>query len=133
MWSASAHEAKRMCLKMKHILTSGGKCKKLNPMTPISTSTLGVTLMQESQMFKALIEKVNKHQMGSLGIIIKVLKCKHLKCPHIVHVNLKSMNYDFFLKVKSQIGNLIPNHKSLQVGVKSSLIRTCNTLLEISF
>jgi hypothetical protein len=35
MWNARAHEAKKMCLgvKVKHIFTSGGDCKRLSPMT----------------------------------------------------------------------------------------------------
>jgi hypothetical protein len=41
---------------MKHILASGGKCMRLNPMTLRSTSILRVAFMRESQMFKALIE-----------------------------------------------------------------------------
>jgi hypothetical protein len=45
-------------------------------------------------MFKTLVEKANKHQIGPLGHHWKVLKCKCLKCPHIVHLDLICMNYD---------------------------------------
>jgi hypothetical protein len=31
------------------------------------TPILGVALVRESQMFKALVEKLNKHQIGPLG------------------------------------------------------------------
>jgi hypothetical protein len=36
-------------------------------MTLKSTPTLGVALVRESQMFKTLVEKENKHQIGPLG------------------------------------------------------------------
>jgi len=49
---------------VKHILTNGGECKKWNPMIPRCTPTLGVALVQESRMFKVLVEKANKHQIG---------------------------------------------------------------------
>jgi hypothetical protein len=62
-----AHEAKKVCSRVKHIPTSGGECMRLNPMTPKSTPTLGGAFEQESQIFKTLVEKVNKHQIGLLG------------------------------------------------------------------
>jgi hypothetical protein len=64
MWNEMAHEAMKVCSRMKHTLTSGGECKRLNPMTPKCTPTLGIELVWEFQMFKALVEKENKHQMG---------------------------------------------------------------------
>jgi hypothetical protein len=36
-------------------------------MIPKCTPTLGVTLVQELRMFRALVEKEKKHQIGSLG------------------------------------------------------------------
>jgi len=36
-------------------------------MTPKCTPFLGIALMQELQMFKTLVGKVNKHQIGPLG------------------------------------------------------------------
>ncbi len=64
MWNAWAHEAKKMCLGVKHTLTNGGECKGWSPMTPKCTSTLGVAFVRELQMFKALIGKVKKYQLG---------------------------------------------------------------------
>jgi hypothetical protein len=64
MWNAKAHEAKRVCSKVKHILTSEGDCKRLGPVTPKCIPTLGITLVSESQMFRALVEKAKKHQIG---------------------------------------------------------------------
>jgi hypothetical protein len=50
-----------VCLGVKHILTSGGKCKRLNSMTPKCIPILGVAFVQEFRIFKALVEKENKH------------------------------------------------------------------------
>jgi hypothetical protein len=61
-------------------------------MTLKCTPTLRI--VWESQMFKTLVENVDKHQLGPHDNIGKVLKFKGLKCPHIVHLNLKCMNYD---------------------------------------
>ncbi len=57
----------RVCLGVKHTFTNGGECKGWSPMTPKCTPTLGTTLVQELQMFRALVGKVNKHQIGPLG------------------------------------------------------------------
>jgi len=64
MWSVRAHEAKKMCLSVKHTLTNGGECKGWSLMIPKCTPILGITLVQELQMFRALVEKANKHQIG---------------------------------------------------------------------
>jgi hypothetical protein len=53
MWNARTHEAKKVCSGMKHALTSGSA-------SPI----LRVALVWESQIFKALVKKENKHQFG---------------------------------------------------------------------
>ncbi len=45
-------------------------------------------------MFKALIEKVNKHHMRPLKYHWKTLEMKMLKCPYSVHLNLKCISYD---------------------------------------
>jgi hypothetical protein len=82
-----------MCSSVKHNFTSGGECKRLSLMTPKCTPTLGITFMQESQMFKALVERENKRQMG-LGYHWNFLKCKCLKCFHIIHLDVKCMSYD---------------------------------------
>jgi hypothetical protein len=66
MYSAKAHEVKKVCLGVKHILTKGEKREKWNSMVPKCTPTLGVTLVQVSQMFRVLIEKTNKHQIELL-------------------------------------------------------------------
>jgi hypothetical protein len=52
-----------MCLGVKHILTNGGDCKRWNLTTPKCTPTMEITLVRESQMFRALVEKTNKHQI----------------------------------------------------------------------
>jgi len=50
--------------------------------------------VRKSQIFKTLVEKPNKHQTRPLGYHRKVSKCRCLKCSHIVHLDLKCMNYD---------------------------------------
>jgi len=40
-------------------------------MTPMCIPTLGIALVWESQMFRTLIEKTNKHQIGPLRGYIK--------------------------------------------------------------
>jgi len=49
---------------VKHTFTNGGECKRWSPMIPKCTPTLGVAFVQEFQMFRALVEKANKHQIG---------------------------------------------------------------------
>ncbi len=49
------------------IITNEGDCKRWSPMILKCTPILGVALVRESQMFKALVEKLNKHQIGPLG------------------------------------------------------------------
>jgi hypothetical protein len=45
-------------------------------------------------MFKALVEKANNHQIGPLKYHWKGFYMFMLKCPCIVHLDLKCMNYD---------------------------------------
>jgi hypothetical protein len=61
-----------MCSIVKHIFTNGGECKGWNPLIPKCTPIL--ELMQESQMFRALVEKANKYQIGPFGHHWKYLK-----------------------------------------------------------
>jgi hypothetical protein len=101
VWNARAHEAKKICLGVKHPLTSGG----------VSLS-LGVGFVREFQIFKTLVEKAKEHQFEPPNIIEKVLKCNYIKRNHIVRLELKCMCYDQ-KKCWDQIGNLTPsNHKS---------------------
>jgi hypothetical protein len=66
MWNAKAHEAKKMCLGVKQTFTNEGKCKVWSPMTSKCTLTLGVTFVRELRMFKTLVGKAKKHQIGPL-------------------------------------------------------------------
>jgi hypothetical protein len=85
----------KMCLGVKHTLTNEGECKEWSPMTPKCTHTLRVALVWELQMFRALIEKTKKHQIGPQDTIRKVLKRRCLKCPCIVvHLNQICLSYD---------------------------------------
>jgi hypothetical protein len=53
----------KVCLGVKHTLTNGGECKGWSPMIPKCTPTLGVALVWELWMFKALVEKEKEHQI----------------------------------------------------------------------
>ncbi len=57
----------RMCVSVKHILTNGGECKGWSPMIPKCTATLGVALVWELWMFRALVRKAKQHQIGPPG------------------------------------------------------------------
>jgi hypothetical protein len=48
MWSARAHEAKRVCLGVKQTITNGEECKGWNLMTCKYIPFLGVIIVQES-------------------------------------------------------------------------------------
>jgi hypothetical protein len=74
-----------MYLGVKHTLTNGGECKRWSPMTPKCIPTLGITFMGKSQMFKTLVEKANRHQIGPHDTIGNFFKRKCLKCTYIVH------------------------------------------------
>ncbi len=54
----------KMCLGLKHIFTNERKCKGWNLMTPKCTPTLGVALVWELWMFRILVGRANKHQIG---------------------------------------------------------------------
>jgi hypothetical protein len=64
MWSARFDEAKKLCLGVKHTFTNGGECKGWSPMIPKRTPIFGVAPVWELQMFRALVGKANKHQIG---------------------------------------------------------------------
>jgi hypothetical protein len=74
---------------MKHIFTSGGgRLQEIEgPMTPKCTPTLGVALMRESWIFKTLVEKVNKHQIGPSEYHQKDFEVYMPKCPCIVKMH----------------------------------------------
>jgi hypothetical protein len=52
-----------MCLDAKHTFTNGGECKGQSPMTPKCIPILGVALVWELQMFRALVGKAKRHQI----------------------------------------------------------------------
>ncbi len=70
-----------MCLDVKHTFKNGGKCKRWSLMIPKCTLTLGVTFVWESQMFKTLVEKEKKYQIGPLGYHGKGLELQMPKVP----------------------------------------------------
>jgi hypothetical protein len=62
MWNARTQEVKKICLGMKHVLTSGG-----------ASLTLRVAFVQESQIFKALVEKETNTNLSPQDTIGKGL------------------------------------------------------------
>jgi len=58
------------------------------------TLTLGITFAWKLQMCRALVGKVNKHQIGPHDTIRKVLQRKCFKCHRIVHLDLLCISYD---------------------------------------
>jgi len=42
----------------------GENAKNGTQLIPMCTPTLGIALVQESRMFKVLVEKANRHQIG---------------------------------------------------------------------
>jgi hypothetical protein len=64
---------------VKDTFTNRGECKRWNPMTPKCTPIVEITLVWESQMFRAWVEKTNKHQIRPAryhgkGLEIYILK-----------------------------------------------------------
>jgi len=103
----------RVCLGVKQTLTNGGKCKGWSPKTPKCIPILGVVAVRELWMSRASVEMVNKPQIGPPKTPFKkVLKHRCLKCPYIIQT------WFAWIMIKrtseSQIGNLIPDHKSLE-------------------
>jgi len=84
----------RICLGVKHTLTNEGKCKGWSAMIIKCTLTLGITFAWKLQMCRALVGKVNKHQIGPHDTIRKVLQRKCFKCHRIVHLDLLCISYD---------------------------------------
>jgi hypothetical protein len=128
MWSARAHEDKKVCLGVKHIFISGGECKRMNPLIPKCTPTLGVALMRESWMFKTLVEKEKKTtRWGPPLYHWKGLEVRMLKV--FSHCSFRPEMYELWSKevlgVKLGIWFLTTN--PLRVKVKLSLIGVCDT------
>ncbi len=44
--------------------------------------------------FKALVERTHKHYLDPQDTNGKVFKSNYLKCPHMIHLNLKCISYD---------------------------------------
>ncbi len=84
MWNAKTHEVKKMCLGMKDCtLTNGGECKKLNPMTPKCTPTLGVAFVHSSEYLKHRLKWqtiINLRPQDTIGKVLKCIFCLDMKC-----------------------------------------------------
>ncbi len=77
------HMRPRECIQEWNTLSQVGEsAKDWTQWLPNAFAFLGsVALMQESRMFKALIERANKHQIGPIGYHWKFLQVKIPKVP----------------------------------------------------
>jgi len=73
MWSARAHEAKKVNSIVKHSHKLR-KNKRWSLMTPKCTPILEIELVQDPGMFRALVKKETKCQIRPSGYHWKVLK-----------------------------------------------------------
>ncbi len=110
-----------------------GRVQRMKPMTPKCTPTFGVALVRESWMFIALVRKVNKHQIGTLGYHWKVLEVWMPQVPS--HCSFRYDMHELWSKEGMGIKLWIwfPTTNPLRVRIEWSPIRACNTLLERSF
>jgi hypothetical protein len=108
----------KICLGVKHNFTNEREYKGWSPMTLKCTPTLRVALMRDLQMFKTLVGKKENTKWGPRDTIRKVLKCRCLKCPLIVHLDLICMSYDQKKRQESKLGIWLPTTNPLKVGAK---------------
>ncbi len=108
----------RICLGVKQTFTNEGECKGWSSMIPKCTPTLGVAFVWKLRMFRALVGKANKHQIGPQDTIRKVLKHKCLKCLHIVYLDLICMSYDKKKQGGIKLRIWLPATKPLKARVK---------------
>jgi hypothetical protein len=123
-----------MCLGVKHTFTNGGKCKRWSPMIPKCNShTLGITLMQEYWMFRTLVAKQKKNQIGPPWYHYKSLEVYMPKV--LSHCSFRLKMHELWSKewlgIKLRIWLLTTN--PFRARVKWALIKACSTPLEISF
>ncbi len=79
-----------MLLCVKHIFTMGKNARDDSEVH----SHFGNYTRAKLRMFIALVGKANNHQIGPMETIKNVLKCRCLKCPCIVHLDVIGMSYD---------------------------------------
>jgi len=65
-------------------------------------------------MFRALVGRVKNIKLGPHDTIRKVLTCRWLRCPHIVHLDFICMNYDQKKGWETKFENLTANRKSFE-------------------
>jgi len=63
MWSARAHEAKKVCFGVKHTFTNGEEYKGWSPMTPKCTPNLGVAC-ESHECSKPWLERKVSTKLG---------------------------------------------------------------------
>jgi len=78
---------------VKHTFTNGEQCKGWSLMTPKCTPTLGHSC-KSPKCSEPWLEMETNTKLGPFHTIGKVLNCRYLKCPWIVHLDLIWMRYD---------------------------------------
>ncbi len=102
-----------MCLGVKHTIMMGESARDEAQWLPSALSLWGLYLCRSYECSKPCLKRKKNAKLSPQDNIKKVLKCRCLKCPCIVHLDLICMSYDQ-KKGQRQIGNLILDHKSLK-------------------
>jgi hypothetical protein len=83
-----------MCLGVKHTLSNGESAKDGAQWLPSALPFWELHLCKSPEYLKSWLKRKKNTKLGVQDIVGKVLKFRCLKCPHIVHLNLKCMSYD---------------------------------------
>jgi hypothetical protein len=84
----------RVCLGVKHTFTNGENAKDETQWLPNAFSFWELHSCKSYKCLEPWLERQKNIKLGLQDTIRKVLKCKCLRCPFIVHLNLIFMSYD---------------------------------------
>jgi hypothetical protein len=84
----------RVCLGVKQILTNGENARDKAQWLPNALSLWELHSCGSYKCLETWLERQKNTKLGLHDIIRKVLKCRCLRCPFIVHLNLICMSYD---------------------------------------
>ncbi len=90
-------------------------------------------LCKSCECLEPWLERKKNTKLGPQNTIKMVLKCKCLKCPCIVHLNLICMSYDNKERAGIKLGIWLLTTNPLKVRVKWGLIGACYMPLERYF
>jgi len=131
MWSARAYEAKRVCLGVKHNFAKSWKVQEIEPNHSQVHSYFGSCIHARVLEIQNLGWKGKQAPIWVPKISLKNIKFRYLKCTHIVHLDLKCMNYDQMKGQESPIWLSTTN--PFKTRVKWALIGACNTPFKTYF